>query len=385
MTCPQLASTSEVKLYYAVDADPSSAVPADQEWEVLRATGESFDASLSSTISDEMTDTRSYAGSALTQGEIIGGSNYEMSLLEFERFMIAVLQDDNPIGAWEAEATVSAGDVIISTLNPGNVYFECTVGGDTDTTEPAAWDYTPGQTTTDATVTWTARKGSIDDAQVITNGTTKSCLMFLRVVPRTGGTDYYTFRGCQIDTLSLSMQPGALITGAIGVQGTGIDKAITPGASWVYRAAAGSELLSSVDALKSLDLKVAGGASLNVTFQNLEITISNQLRQQQGVGTGSIYASGVASGRIQVTMSTTQYYADGSVFDNFVANTDLELSFDLEESGGSKYAYLFGKVKVTSGGVPMAGGPDQDLLISPAMQAFEHATDGTVKITKTIV
>lgn len=389
MPCQSFGSSSEVKLYYAVDDDPLAAIPATQIWETIRMTGESLDANISASISDEITPQRSFADSTPSQGEVTGGFNMEMSFDAFDTFIKASLQTSAiPPIAWATGQAKSLGDEVVALTNQGLVKFVCTTAGNTDSATEPTWDATPGTTTnddaTDGTAVWTCHAGQFEDG-AIQNESTKYCLMFLKVVVRSGGTDYYTYRGCQVDGITMSMQPGANITGTVSLQGTGVAVSTSPGGSWVYNASASKSIMSGTDSLQNLDLSVAGGASLAVTFQSLEVQISNQLRQQQAVGTGSIYAAGVASGRFQCTVNSAQYYSDADVFTNFTANTNLQLDFDLTDSEGNSYAFLMGKLKVTGGGVPLAGGPDQDLLINPTMQAFEHGTNGTVKVTKTTI
>lgn len=327
MACPSFASSSEAKLYYVVDPDPSTDITGSTlTWDPIRMTGESMDANITTTISDEITPQRSYADSTPTQGEIVGGFNFELSYESFDDFIIGALQSSE-----------------------------------------AAWATT----------------------ETIQNESTKQCWAILKIIPRTSGTDYYVFRGCQVDGMTLTMQPGALVTGAVTVQGVGVDDVLTslPG-TWTLASGTNKPLMSSTDSLKSLSLSVTSGSAITATFQSLELQFGNQLRQQQAVGTGSIYAAGVASGRFQLTMNASLYYLNADVFTNFIANNDLTLTFDIEDSegttNGNKYGFSMTKLKVTAGGVPQAGGPGQDMVTNLTFQAFESASNGTIEITKTV-
>ena len=88
MACPSFASTSEAKLYYVVDDDPSATLPTTLAWIPIRMTGESMDANVTTSISDEITPQRSYGDSTPTQGEIVGGFNFELSYESFDDFII---------------------------------------------------------------------------------------------------------------------------------------------------------------------------------------------------------------------------------------------------------------------------------------------------------
>lgn len=338
MTCPAFGSSSEVALYYAIDPDPTAStlanpaggiVDANQPWKAVRITGESLDLNLSSTVSDEITPQRSYADSILTQGEVTGGFSASFTYNDMDDFLICALQSSK-------ELTVEA-------------------------------------TPTDPWAT----------TETIKNESAKHCLMFLKRVAVSGGFNYFLYRGCQIDGMSFSLEPGSIVEADISVMGSGGGVLDSIG-TWVLNSAGTEPLMSAIDSLSSFVLTDAADSPIaDVTFQSLSISISNQLRQQFAVGTGSIFAAGVASGRFQVTLDTTQYYANHKIYDAFVADAVLKLAFTLQDSAGNSYAFDMDKLKVQSGAVPLAGGPDQDLLISPTMQAFEDATIGTVSITKT--
>lgn len=329
MACPAFGSTSEVALFYAEDADPSVAVPVDQIWTAVRMTGESMDMNITSTISDEITPSRSYADSLITQGEVSGGFSFEASFLFLDDFLVAALQSSEGIGGWAT-------------------------------------------------------------AEEITNESTKPCLMFCKRISIAGVYHYFVFRGCQVSSLSLKMEPGALVTGDCSVMGVGGEVqdaawATDVGGPMVFNAAPTNPLLSGVDSLTIDSFTDEAAVALNATFQNLTITFDNQLRQQFQVGGSSIYAAGTASGRFMCTIDSTQYYNSHNIYDQLVADKIVKLQFSLADSAGDNYRFTLDKLKVQSGATPLAGGPDQDLLISPKMQAFQDAVKGTVSILKTDV
>jgi hypothetical protein len=344
MSCASFGSTSEVALFYAVDPDPLKDMPAATAWKPVPYTGESLDASLSSTVSGQITSTRSYANSQLTQGEVGGSISYEVFYGSFfENMLIAALQ---------------APTVALHL--------------------------------TEDTRSW-------DDADTIQNGKTKKCFAFMkRVTVADGKVDMYLFRGVQISSMSISVEPGSLISGELTIAGTGLGnpeagKAVYKGvslttlptemASYTFEAYPDSTLMGSSDGLKALTILDGKGADTKIVAQSFSLTIDNQLRQQFAVGQGTFFASGVGSGRIMVTMSLSAYYSSPVVFESFVADDDLTVTFGLKDVDGKGYEFETFKVKVTSGSTPQAGGPDADLLISTELQAFEDGTDGTIQIT----
>jgi hypothetical protein len=82
------------------------------------------------------------------------------------------------------------------------------------------------------------------------------------------------------------------------------------------------------------------------------------------------------------TYSGSAYYANPAIFTAFLNDETLIMTGSLLDADSKGFDFLSSYVKVNSGSLPMAGGPDQDLLISAEFQAFEDADDGTIAITK---
>jgi hypothetical protein len=349
MACPSYGSSSEVALFYCLDPDPAADLPAATTFMPIPYTGESLDASLSSTVSEQITPQRSYANSKLSQGEVGGSISFEASPGEFlENMLLATLQVNKAM------------------MEPGDVRGA------------SNWE----------------------GAAAIKNASTKHCLAILKRVQNAAGNyDLYLYRGCQIDSLSLNMEPGNLITGDINVMGVGLGNPVAGTAVWENIAAGVApldqwdlsntsfgtgNLLSGVDSLLDFTLTNSGG-DMGIVAQSVSLTLSNQLRQQYGLGSGSIYAVGVASGRFMATLSVSAYYSNPKIFSSFTGDDEIATTFGLKDSTDLGFSFEFNKCKITSGSNPLAGGPDQDLLIATELQAFEDATDGTVKITLDLV
>lgn len=330
MACPAYGSTSGVALYYIEETDPNAALVAPA-WNPVPMTSESLGLTLTSSVSEQINATRSYAGSVVTKGELAGSFSFEAEASAFVDDLLRAVLQSAGAGAWAAGAA-------------------------------------------------------------ITNGKTARCFAFLKSVDRPGGTDYYVFRGCQIDVLSLSVATGSFVKGDVSVIGTrfgaGAAGAAAPANDILSAmpgtasAASNNPLMSSVFALQGLEVQTSLGADVGVIAQDLKVEFSNQLRAQFAVGTGTPYAAGVASSRFKATATVNAYYSGPAIINGMMADDELKLVFDLLDSADTGWSFLFDKVKVTTAPPPQAGGPDQDLLASTELQAFQSSTNGTVKITK---
>lgn len=330
MACPAYGSSSGVSIFYAVDSDPNAAINASQAWNEVPFTSDSLAGNLTSSQSERITAARAYAGSAITAGEVSGSLGFESEANSFMNTMIqAVLQSS---------------------------------------TAPSA--------------------------TAIKNGSTPMCLMFCKRVRRGAGFDYYVFRGVQVDSMSLNIVPGSFITGELSLQGVRMgagvlgatdgsnDVLTTAPVGWTFTEYTSGSIMSSVFAIQNLEVQDSSAVDIGVIARELSLTMSNQLRQQQAIGTGTPFAAGIASGRFMTTASLEAYYSGPEIVDAMFSDQELKLTFDLVDPAGKGWRFLMDKCKITSSPPPMAEGPDQDLMASTEVQGFESATNGSIKITR---
>ncbi len=432
MACPSFGSSSEVSLWYAIDPDPSQELPdgssggAAFTWYSVPMTGESISSNLTATISEQITSKRSYAGSKLSQGEVTGSFNFECQASQFVyNMLVCVTQADVELSfgagvagtsAVNSGITVSGSDVeidligltpevfatysvVISSvehpftsvsvdleyiaaglaevITSGGEYT-ATVSGEVITIEEAAGNPVAFRSYS---------KSEFSPGAFINNGSSKKCLVFLKAVRRPDNTyDYYPFRGVQIGSLSLEIQPSSLVAGTCNLMGVKPDAPIeetAPPSYWSFEDPQGiAPLMSGVDSLKEFYIRSSAGVDTGLTMQSLAISLDNQLRQQPAVGINSPFAAGIASGRFMMTFSGSAYYSSPRIYKDFIADKALSVSGNLVDSAGSGFKFSSASVKVTQGGLPMAESPDQDLLITTEFRAFESGDQGTVSLVR---
>lgn len=435
MSCPSFGSSSEVSLWYAVDPDPSAAIPDGSvvgspfTWHGVPMTGESLSANLTSSVSEQITPQRSYAGSKLTQGEVSGGINFECQANQFiYNMLICALQAPQAISLGSVQVAGSAGVVINAvggTVNASrtvNLTGVTPLSGATYTIRIDGQDFSFTATTTvlndiatglaalinaDSEYTASAATGTVTisagaglsviefdsftvaswaPGEAIVNGSTKNCLVFLkRVKVGTDKYDFYLFRGVQVGTMSFEVSPNALVTGALSLMGIRPDTPIenaSPPTYWTFTDIPAGPMMSGSDSLRDFEIQNASGVSTEVVMQSLSLSIDNQLRQQTAVGINSPFSAGVASGRLMATFSGSAYYANPRIYSDFIADSELKIVGKLVDSEGDGFQFLADYVKVTQGGLPMAESPDQDLMIDTEFRAFESASNGTLKLTR---
>lgn len=299
----------------------ATGVPTTPAWLDLPFTSESLSEKLTSAQSAAMRDDRQFAGSRLVRGESSGDVGLEMTYgLWFDEILQGVLQAAAPFPA-----------APISTQS--------------------------------------------DD---LPNEKTKVFFAFQKKLEAESGFQFMRFYDCQIGMLSLDIQSNALATMSMSVIGlnSANDTSELAGASHVLY-----DLDDQMDTNSALlEFKELNDTTIDVTAQNLTLTIDNQMRGQQAVG--SFYNAGNASGRIKATMSANVYFRNQDLFDRFIANTGIKIALTLSDSAGNYYKFAMDNVKVTSYDVN-AGGADQDLMATLEFQAFpDSGNQKTITVTR---
>lgn len=341
MACPSFGSSSEVSLWYAADAEivvnslgvasQLSATPT--EWHPVPMTGEAINTNLAVSISEQITSNRSYANSLLTRGELVGTINFE------------------------AQANTFLYDMLI-----------CALQADLTTSFEGGSNWLP----------------MVD----MRNASSKHCFALLRLVPAATGYDWYVYRGCQVGGISFDISPGALITGVVSLTGLRPDDVIEAQesvADWTFLPETYLPLMSGSGSLKNFFISSWNAPDwerVDVTLQSLSLAIDNQLRAQGTVNTNSIYAGGVGSGRFKATFSGSAYYSNPALYRALLNDTRIRIGGQLLDSEGDGFEFESTLAKVVSREPPMAGSPDQDLIVGTEFQAFEDQVNGTLRLTK---
>lgn len=214
------------------------------------------------------------------------------------------------------------------------------------------------------------------DNDVLTNGTN---VPFFSI--EKGFTDidqYILYRGMAVNTMSLEFSIGAILTGSFGFIGR--DSIITPN-STVPEAVAPTTLTEVMNSATNFaDLMVAG-QSYECGISSVSLNTDAGLRAQNSVG--QLGACAIVPGTFTPTGSLSVYFADATLYNRYIANQELALSWSVQDNAGNKYEFSLPRVKITNASV-VAGGLDTDVSLDIDYQALYSAAAGhTIKITRT--
>jgi hypothetical protein len=213
---------------------------------------------------------------------------------------------------------------------------------------------------------------------VLANGVTPKFFTFEELY-ETGATDQYRrFAGAAINTMSLELTAGSIVTGSFSVMAFGEPTlAQTAIASSTYTDPNTNPVLTASNDFGNLT--ITGLTSPKV--QSISLNITNNLRPQPVVG--DIDGIGLGSGRFDVTGSITMYFENEEAYDIFLANTYTDLAFRIGGASTLKYDVSIPNVKFTSASIEAAGN-DTDVPITLEFGAVRDASqDHTIEITRT--
>ncbi len=387
------ADTSNSSLAYVEEV--TFDVAPTTGFKLIRNTGESLNINLESARSDEIDADRQFTGSVHVSGNSSGDVNFQLSYGEYDPFLEAVLQSADWAAGYSDTITAVASRVCTVSDTTGlktGVLIKVTgltVSADDDvyTVESVTngTTFTVVETLTDEAV---ATATAVNDG-TIENGSEDRSFAFEKNFIVSGSNNYFLNTGMRASSLNLSMASGSIINGSFSFSGATGAAAATSQEAGSYSAAGTNELMNSVSNVTGLSLNAVSAAGaftlLPATFQELSVTIDNNLREQAAVG--SLFPAGIGSGRINIEASATVYFSDRALFDEFIVNGSVQLRFqltDAKDAYGNRYGVVLPEMKVASHEA-VASGADADILanVSFAVQKDTRSSTGkSVVITR---
>lgn len=253
----------------------------------------------------------------------------------------------------------NVADVIqVSRMGSGNINAEFSYGSFDDFFEGALYS------------TWAT--------DVLKNGVDQKSFTLEKTFQKDDGTDiFHRFPGTVINTMSLGITAGQLISLGFGVMAKGVVDATAVITGATYTDANSNPVLSAATNFASLTMTGVTAAPL---IQALTLDTTNNLRQRPVVG--SLDSAGIGAGRFAGTGTMNAYFEGGDLYSAFLNHGELSLSFLLGTEAGSRYLVEIPTLKITAGTI-VAGGNDQDVMANLNWQAiYDDGIDATMQITR---
>ena len=188
--------------------------------------------------------------------------------------------------------------------------------------------------------------------------------------------EYHTYAGMRGSTMTLSLESAAILTGTFGFQGK------SQALSSVTVASATSE--QSTNTVMNSSGNVGriwynGSIATGICFQSAEISLDNNARDQQCVG--SDVNSGIGLGNAAVTGNFSAFYLNNDILDNFVNKDNVDFRFQVTDLAGNSYVFDVARIRLTEA-TANAEGANQDVVQNISFGAFVSETGNyTIQVT----
>jgi hypothetical protein len=368
-------------------------------------------ASVTTTKSNEIRKDRLSTGSTNTDMNLDGGFNFELSGKEYDPFMESLLCD-----AWAHYGTSGLGTTFGATTTANTITADVAPTGSSaftgisegswiklvppvgasqavkdyfadrwfkvdSTTAPTATVITlDASTPIEAPGLVTAQAGYKISQSLIVNSTTKK--FFTLEYELSDVAEFLAFRGMRANTMDLSVDVGAIITGSFGFIGLG-HSSVT--ATTLPGTPTASNTLEVMNAVTDVGTIYEGATDLlaNGSFiKSAKFSINNNLRGQKAV---AVYGNaGIGEGELALSGTLDVYFPDGTYYRKWLAGTNTSLTFGMADAAGNGYLIELPKIKFKDVALNSSGKND-DVMLSLPFDAFYDSTMGKgIRITRAI-
>lgn len=344
-------STSFVQIAY-IPETTAGETPTAGKGINLRSTGESLDLSVSKETSKELNSTRQVSDMFLTDAQVAGDINLELSAGEYDPFIEAVL-----MGTWSTFGTngvLNAGQAVFAaaakTVTLTNAATGLTVGDYFSVSGTGIKRANQGPfrvkaidgdkkviTLYDAVEDQTVAAAKVHHSK-LDNGTTARS--FSTEVQWTDGNQTFLYKGLQADKLSLNFDVSAAVAGSLSFIGmtrkTGTGRML--GDRTDYTPSKMGKVFNSVNGVKDV---LIDGEAVETRFSavsKLSLEYANNLKGAKAIGHLGNFA--VTPGTISCTGTIEMYFDNASLLDEVLTQKRFRIEWTVYDADGHGYAFI---------------------------------------------
>ena len=378
----------------------------------LRQTGLTTKAALSTVTSNEVRADRLSTGLTITDMNLDGGFNFELSGKEYDPFLESLLGSTFThfgvagLGAAFSMATtattitasVATTGASIFTALPNGSWIKIVPPGAATAAVKAyfADRWFKVATTTATIITLDASTpitgvgligvttaGYAISQSTVANGASLARSFTLEYA-MTDINQFLPFRGMRANSMDLSLDVGSIITGSFGFLGQGHDGMVgattLPGSPVASQSLEVMNSVADVGAIYENGSSVLGGSSSFI--KSVKLNIANNMRAQKAIG---IFGNaGIGLGELAITGSMDIYVENANYYNKWLAGTTTSLALGMADAAGNGYLVEMDKVQFKDGGLNL-GGRNDDTMLSLPFQAFYSPTTGRgIRLTRAV-
>ncbi len=391
---PTLASTSSVSVYLAKEA--SFGVAATTQPYLMRITGESLNFGVTKNPSKEMNATRTVPSVIPVTASASGGFTAEMSYRTFDLLLESVMQSVytvfGTLGVGVATATTSISATVItatapttgtsdwSTLQRGQWFKVKSAGANADKLLKISSTVTPTASviTLDAATPAVVSAGESIQVETsrLTHGTTQTSFTIERNSTDISGGAFMTYVGMTPSKMGLKIASGAFSELTFDFMGRSATMTTSTGMSGgapIAYTTQDFDIHSGVSGVNIPSTLWINGAPVTSTYvKSLDFSFDNTLRSQEAIGI--LGSASVGSGTIQCMINMSIYFADITLYNQFIANLYSVLVFSTTDGAGNGYVFTAPKANLTSYKIN-ASGKDNDLMADLSFTCVRDAAN----------
>lgn len=396
VTANHFASTNRVQLRYIPEASWGT-TPVTGNGINLRMTGESLDWTLTKQSDKEIRSDRQLSSTTTVDAQAAGDVKIHMQYAEYDKLFAALLQDTwtafgtNGVGVtFTADYTATtitasvatSGTSIFTALKKGQWFLLRTGGANDKKLLRVSTSVAPSSTviTLDASTPATiasAVTGCFLETSRLTNGVTMPSFTLEKSMGDV--TQFLAYQGMCVSKFTTSFAAAALTEGTFTFLGKSATRAAVttlPGSP------VASQTYDIENAVSGVGQVWEGGAPITTTsIMKIDITIDNALRPQKAIGTLGL--AGIGVGTFSVKGNVDIYFADGSIYDKFLADVYTSFTFSTQDTAGNGYVFTLPKVMLTSGKI-QAGAKDTDLMATFTYECYADTGNADATLRQTL-
>lgn len=213
---------------------------------------------------------------------------------------------------------------------------------------------------------------------VLKAGTVRRSMTLLRQFTDqvAGDKPYHLFKGCELNTLNLSVVAENIVTGSFGVMGKTPDVQGDLTSLGVPTFASDS----TTEPFDAFTGTIKEGEVASGIITELNLSLTNNLESRFVIGEDSTLEHSI--GRSNITGSINAYFQNATLLEKFLNETESSIEFTLTDPANNSYTILLPKIKYTGGQPDVSG--QGSIPINLPFQAIYDATEASnIKVTRT--
>lgn len=370
-------STNYTDISYIAEVTAGT-TPASPAFQTLPTKGTALMGNTTTAVSAVIRRDRQIDDLVIVDQDVSGNLDFELSFAPYKPLLTSLLQGTPFVLAiaaainisFTAPSTIASVTSVFTGLLPGMYIL---VSGAAAANNNGLFKVVTATgtsiTVAETTITTAAAGATIKlSANSIRNGVqTPTSYTFAKQITGITTPAFMYYRGCQISSMDLAFDTGAILGGSIGV--IGLTETVTETAigGQTFVASPAYTIMNSVSAL-ALE---STGLSAGTAFQSIKLKVDNGINAAKAIGT--LGAANLASFTLNVTADMSIYFQDIVAYNKYLQATSFNVVMKATDGAGNKIVVSMPNCKFEKLEAPIAG-KDAFLMLNGSFRALRDPT-----------